>query len=428
MMNLNNFCVKIKNIFRDLWENKIFRVAFIIHSLYFLLSIILTLNFFRYRTDFRVYYMAGEAFLNDINNLYTLDFTCPFRYLPISAIFFVPFYLMGFDLGFIIFNLFNLILNVFICLLIYKIAILVSKEDHENKDKNVIYFICIYLMGIPHIYNYILGQVNLYVTFLLLISLYLFLTHEKLKWNLLSSFILGISFIIKPTAFLLIPFLIIFQVNFKEKKIKFEISRSLIRIIGVLGPSIFNLIFFFLYPSLWEGFLVTNFTGENPIALSFSFSISQLITNFFIFNSIAFNQIFILVGVIGIIGGFGFLIFIFRRLNDNSIIYSYLIGITIMLLAYFDSWDHHLLNIIPILIITILNTSKHSKSRSMLTYSLYFFSFFSLAFSGIWFLVYLVFPYNFVPTIFLFFVFYRISKFFLLKEEPIEVEVQNFET
>ena len=89
MMKYNKYWIKFKNRFRELWENKVFRAAIVIHSLYFLLSIILALNFFRYITDFRVYYMAGEVFLHDINDLYTFDFTCPFRYLPISAAFFV---------------------------------------------------------------------------------------------------------------------------------------------------------------------------------------------------------------------------------------------------------------------------------------------------------------------------------------------------
>jgi len=421
-MNLNIYWARIKNRFRELWEYKIFRIAIIWHLIYFLLSIVLTLNFFRYQTDFRVYFMAGEVFLHDINDLYTFDFTCPFRYLPISAALFVPFFLMGFDLGFIVFNIFNLILNIFICLILYKIIILIRKEDHEKDNKKVIFYICIFLIGLPQLYNYVLGQINLYITFLLLVSLYLFLVHKDLKWDLFSSVILGTSIIIKPSLFLLIPFLMVFQIDFKKRKINFDFFRGLIRIIGVLAPAFFNFIFFFLYPPLLKGFLDTNFAGDNPIAQSFSFSISQLITNFYYFYSIPFNQIFILVGVIGIIGGFGFLIFIFRRFEDNSIIFSYAIGILIMLLAYFDSWDHHLLNLIPILIIIIFNLPKHSKIKGTITYSLFFFSFFSLIFSGIWMQTFQVFPYNFVPTLFLLITFYGISKYGVLKEKQIDME------
>ena len=164
MMKLDPYLLRIKKSIGMLWGYKVFRVAFLVHVSYFILSLFLTLIFFRYQTDFRVYYITGEVVLHDINNLYTLDFVVPFRYFPISAYFFVPFYLMGFDLGFIIFNCFNLLLNVLICVILYKIVILIRSEDHEKDDKRVILYICIFLMGLPNIFNYILGQINLYIT------------------------------------------------------------------------------------------------------------------------------------------------------------------------------------------------------------------------------------------------------------------------
>ncbi|MBA7494293.1 hypothetical protein ES702_04868 [subsurface metagenome] len=415
-MNLNTFLIKIKKRFTELWEYKIFRIGVIIHLFYFVLSIFLTLIFFRYRADFQVYYAAAEVFLHDINNLYTEGYIVPFRYFPISVIIFVPFYLMGFDLGFIIFSFLNLILNILICIFLYKIVILIRREDHERDDERVILYISIFLMGLPNIFNYILGQINLYVTLLILVSLFLFLKYEEIKWNLLASFILGVSILIKPTAVILIPFLIMFKFDLEKRKVIFDFSRSLIRLIGVITPVLLNFIFFFLYPSLWEGFLATNFTGENPIAQSFSFSIPQLIINFFYFYNLSFNQIFIFMVLIGIIGGLGFIIFIFRRLEKDSIIYGYSFGILILLLVYFDSWDHHLLNLIPILIIVIFDLPRHSQITGFINASLFFFSFVSLFFAGIWFQIYYIFPYNFLPTIFLLLCFYGISKYCLLKQ------------
>ncbi|MFX1463970.1 MAG: hypothetical protein ACFFBF_13150, partial [Promethearchaeota archaeon] len=99
-MNLINWILKIRKRVRDLWKYKIFRIAIFIHIFYFILTIFLTLKFFRYRTDFRVYYVTAEVLLRDINDLYTEGYVVPFRYLPISAIIFIPFYLMGFDTGF----------------------------------------------------------------------------------------------------------------------------------------------------------------------------------------------------------------------------------------------------------------------------------------------------------------------------------------
>ena len=109
---------KVKNRIKVLWEYNIFRYTVLIHGGYFIVSIILTLFFFREQNDFLVYYEVGEVVLRNINDLYKPiePYRWPFRYFPLSALYFVPFYLMGFDFGFIIFNLINLLLNILICI------------------------------------------------------------------------------------------------------------------------------------------------------------------------------------------------------------------------------------------------------------------------------------------------------------------------
>ncbi|MFX1391104.1 MAG: glycosyltransferase family 87 protein [Promethearchaeota archaeon] len=409
---------RVKKRVKELLEIKVVRYALIIHLVYFTLSIILFFLFYREKNDFIIFYNVGNIFLNDIENLYNQTYYLwDFRYFPLSALFFIPFSFLSFDLAFVFFNVFNLFLNLLICIYLYKIIMLVRNQDHEEDDKRVVLYVCIYLMGIPHVLNYIYGQINLYITLFILLSLYIFLKYRDLKWQLLGSLILGVSIIIKPTAFFLIPFLIIFNFNLDTKKIKIDILRSSIRIIGVMIPILLNFILFFLFPPLWEGFLDTNFTGSNPIALNFSFSITKLITNFCYFFNIPFNQMFILLGVIIIIGGLGFIIFIIRRTDTNSIIYGYVFGILIMLLAYFDSWDHHLLNLTPILIIIMFNLPRRSKITDSIKLSLFFFSFFDLAFVGIWYLIYPLFPYNFEATFFLILTFYSMSKYCLSKSQ-----------
>lgn len=420
-MNLKS---KITKRIKELWEHKIFRYALVLHSFFLVLSIVLFFTVYREKNDFVIFYNVGNIFLNDIENLYNQTYYLwDFRYFPLSALFFIPFSILSFEVAFVIFNIFNMILNVLICIILYKIIVLVKREDHEKDDKRVILYVSIYLMGLPHVLNYIYGQINLYITFFILLSLYIFLKYNTYKWQLLGSFILGISIIIKPTAFFLIPFLIILNFNLEKKKLKFDFIRSLIRIIGAITPVLLNFILFLLYPPLWEGFLDTNFTGSNPIALNFSFSISKLITNFCYFYNIPFNQLFILIGVIVIAGGIGFIIFILRRFENNSIIYGYIFGLIIMLLAYFDSWDHHLLNITPILIIIIFNLPRHSKITKPIKLSFFFFSFFDLAFVGIWYLTYPLFPYNFESTFFLILAFYGISKYCLIKQNKKNKEV-----
>jgi len=403
--------------FKELWERKIFRCAIILHGFYFIISLILTLTIFRNQNDFLVYYTVGKVFVTDINDLYNrLNYQWPFRYFPLSAVFFVPFYLLGFDLGFIVFNVFNLILNILISLILYRLIILIRGDDHEKDDKRVITYICIYLFSLPQIFNYILGQINLYVVFLILISLFLYIKYENIKWQFIAGLILGISIIIKPITMFMIPFLILIKYDFKRKKFTFNFLHTIARIGGVILPISLNLIMFLLYPALLDGFIDINFVGEDTIYVNHSFSLTKLIQNFLFFIGIPeinlLNlQILILLAVLMIIGGLGFVIYIFRGQISNPLLYGYTLGILIMLIAYFDSWDHHLLILTPFLILIIFNLPRNSDiTKRFIKPGFFFLNFFDLAFMG---LAYIWFPFNFESTIFLLLIFFGICKFCL---------------
>ena len=107
-IELNVFYSKSKTRLTELWKFKAFRYSVLLHLLYFTFSVITTLLVLRNKSDFYVYYKVGGIFVNNPNDLFNPAFytdTWPFRYLPLSAIMFVPYYFMGFDLGFIVFNL-----------------------------------------------------------------------------------------------------------------------------------------------------------------------------------------------------------------------------------------------------------------------------------------------------------------------------------
>jgi 4-amino-4-deoxy-L-arabinose transferase-like glycosyltransferase len=384
--------------------------------LYLIVSLILTLTVFRNQNDFLVYFEVGEVFVKDINNLYNANYLWPFRYFPISAVFFVPFYLLGFDIGFVVFNFMNLFLNILICILLYKTIFLIKGRDHEEEDNRVVLYLSLFLLSLPNLFNYILGQINLYVTFLVLLSLYIFLKHKGLKWELLASIILGLSINIKPITIFMIPFLVILSYNYNTRKFEISFVRSIVRLGGSITPIAVNLLIFIPYPQLFQGFLEINFTGSEPIILNHSFSLSKLIVNFCIFYDIPYNPLLILISLLIFFGGIGILIYIFRKKTENSLILGYVIAIVIMLLAYFDSWPHHLLILSPILIVIIFLLPRNSKlTRKFLKPIFFFISFFDLLFMGIWFGTQNFFPFNFMTTIFLILTFYCVCKALLTK-------------
>ena len=411
--------------FRELWKTyKLFRYAVIIHLSYFFISLVCVLTILRDQNDFLIYFNAGGVFYRNTNELYNQDYYIwDYRYLPLSATFFIPFYLLGFELGFIIFHTLNLILNILICVLLYKIIVLIRKDDHEQDDKRIILYIILYLVAAPQMFNYILGQINLYITFFMLLALLIFLKHEELKWNLLGSIILGISIVLKPTAILLIPFLLVINYDLNHKHLRFDFLKSFIRIVGVIFPVSLNIIIFLLYPKLWEGFIKTNFTGGNPLTLNFSFSITKIILNICFMYNIPFNQIYVLLVVFGIVGLLGYLVFLFGKYHEkDAVIYGFTFGLVITLLVYFDSWNHHLLTLTPLLIIIIFIMPRHSEiTNKYFKKGFFFFSFFDLAFMGLWFLTVKWFPYNFASTVFLILIFYGLSKHSLYPEEKYSI-------
>ena len=417
-MNYKILFETTKKRFVELWNLKFFRYAILIHLFYFILSLILTLVFLRAQSDFYVYYRVGEICVNDPNNLYNpanyIDIW-PFRYFPLSAFLFVPYYLMGFNLGFIMFNLINLLLNIFISIILFKIILLIRRNDHEKENRRVILYICLYLIGLPQVFNYVLGQINLYVTLLILLSLFIFLKFKEIKFQLLASLLLGISIIIKPTTIFMIPFIIVLNYNFEKKRISFDLKLSIIRLFGVLLPLSLNVVMFLIYPDLLSGFLTTNFTGSETVLLNHSFSITKLISNILLYVGVPSSELNVLpifVSVLLILGCLGFVVYIFRRFNKNDLIYGYTFGILIMFLAYFDSWDHHLLNLTPLLIIMLFNLPRNSNiTRKYIKPSFFFLSFLGLVFTGIFWLTQLFFPFNFASTIFLVLIYIGVSRY-----------------
>jgi len=415
-MDLKLRTEQAKTRFIELLNYRIFQCAIIIHLVYFIGSFI----FFSLgaKVDFQVYYKVGEVFVINPSDLYNPDnYIFPFRYFPLCAIFFIPYSLLIYEVAFVVFNTFNLFLNIFTSVILYKIILLIRRDDHEKDESRIITYISLFLVGLPQASNYILGQINGYVMILILISLYIFLKHEEMKWQLIASILLGISVIIKPITLFLIPFLICINYNLDIKKISFDIKKSFVRIIGVAVPISLNLIPFFLIPSLLTNFFNTNFSGENPVIINFSFSITKLITNFFNFYDIPINHVIVFISVTSIIGGIGFMIYLFRRTNQYYMIYGYILGISIMLLVYFDSWDHHLLILTPLLIIALFNLPRNSEiTRKFIKPGFIFLNFFNLLFFGVWMLTREFFPYNFVGTIFLLLIMYGIGLYSLKSE------------
>ncbi|MFX0025784.1 MAG: glycosyltransferase 87 family protein [Candidatus Hermodarchaeota archaeon] len=418
-MKLKSYIAYFKKILKVFWGYKSFKAAFYIQIGFIITSIILTLTFLRDTNDFLVFYRSAEVFLNNFQELYNpveYGSAWEYRYFPLSPLVFIPFYILGFDVGFITFTIFNFIVNLLICIILFRIINMLKTNQTEKDKIDIIYYISVYLIGVPQLVNYFLGQINLYVTFLTLLALYIFLKYESIKWDFIGSIILGTSVILKPITVLLIPFLILISINLKKRKINFLIKRSVLRLFSAMIPIFFNVLVFIIYSNLWNGFMEVNFTGSNPTDVSFSFSLTKLIMNFFVFYNINFNQTLIFFIVLIIFGLLGFFIYVFRRNTKNSILIGFIFGILITYISYFEVWEHHLLTLIPFVIIFLFILPNNSNIlKRFIIPSFYVYNFLHLAFLLIFVLTYNFFPYNFGVTIFLILNFYGIIKYCISK-------------
>jgi len=409
---------KIVNRIKELWTYRVFKVAVLIHLIYLIFSIIFVVFILRDMSDYYVYYKSAGIFIENIQDLYNQsNYPYAYRYFPLSAVFYIPFYLMGFELGFIFYVIFNFFLCVLTSIILYKIIIKIKGKGHEKDDKRVIFYLCLFFIALPHLSNYILGQNNLLVTFMIILSLYLYLNYENLKMQFIASLILGISIIIKPIIITIIPFLILIEFDYERKWFHLKFTKSFVRIVGSLIPLSLNLFYFMLYPNLWSDFLQTNFTGTNPVDINFSFSLTKIIINGFYTLGAPYSQILILIVTFLIFGGTGFIIYVFRRKMNHPIIFGYTYSVLITLIVYFDSWDHHLLTLTPLLMIILFYLPRKSKIvKNYIKPGFMFFSFLDIGFFALFLLIYKIFPFNFVPTIVLIFIFYGITNYCIRKK------------
>jgi hypothetical protein len=322
---------------------------------------------------------------------------------------------LGFDLGFIVFNLLNLILNGLIAIILFRIIAIIKGVDHEKSNERVILYISLYLMGTPQLFNFILGQINLYVVFCILLSLYLFLRYDGMKWQLIACIILGISIIFKPITLFLFPFLILIRYNKETRRIELKFTLSMMRLIGALIPLACSFILFISIPPLMKGFININLTGGETSLTNHSISITKLISNLLFLIGISGIDLPLFIGVVVFFMILSFAFYFFlqsQRKTRENLIYGYILGILIMFLSYFDTWNHHLLIILPILIIIMFNLSRNSIiTKKYIKISFLFLNFFDIIFTFLFFVIGDFFPFNFAGTIFLLIILYGIIKF-----------------
>lgn len=187
--------------------NKYFLMFFIF--IFTSIFVLIEIKYGRYwQSDFEVYYKAATRLLNS-EVLYRIieDNFYRYKYSPSAAILFIPFALIPFAYAKILYTFF---LSTLIFFSLYICNKLYIKNSFHPKTINLVYIICILIALVTHFTRELhLGQANIVILFLFLLSLYL-----KNKSLFLSAFILTFSGFIKP-YFLIFIFYYLYKQEFK---------------------------------------------------------------------------------------------------------------------------------------------------------------------------------------------------------------------
>ncbi len=82
----------------------------------------------------------------------------------------------------------------------------------DPKNESILHQYAIILIILPQFMNYFLGQINILVSFFILLSLLYFLK-KGIKNDFLGGLFLGFGILFKPTLILILPFVILLYYN-----------------------------------------------------------------------------------------------------------------------------------------------------------------------------------------------------------------------
>jgi len=416
-----------------------FFIACIVNAFY----LILTFIFFYFldnplmnidENDFLSFYYAGRNVLEDLPNLYNSSLSpFPFRYLPLSAYFFTPFSFLGLRLGYFFFQIFNFLLNILIIYIIYKIIQIYKTSSNnsnfnyklnkfrdifdQEENESVLHQYAVFLIMLPQFMNFFLGQINILVSVFILSSLFYFLKGD-VRNDLIGGFLFGLGILIRPTLIFLIPFLLVLHFERETRKIYFNLKKTALRLLGPIILLLISGIYFLIYPQMFTDFVYVNLTGEYTYAIEGGIEINP---------SYSLTRIILIILQLIEIDASGFLVFIiislvilipiyFFYIQDSNqplkLINGYFAGLLVLLIAYFDSWPHHIVILTPFLIFFLL-FDKNFRYYKMVKYLHYLLAILMVIFWGIFYLTYEFFPLNIGGLILLMLLYYYLVLYYV---------------
>ncbi len=407
-------------------KNKNLAIFYIIlHSLYPIAIIIISIiglmnnNESIQGIDYKVFDYSVDCFFNfDFENLYNrIEYvegvTLFFRYFPLSPILYFPYIFFSQIAGYYLTIAIIYVSNIFNCLIVFKIA----REYYNVTERDIRWIIHMlgFVLFLPfNAVLYYIGQNSSFVTLFILLAYYLFKKSDhKIRNNLLGGFLISFAILSKPVALLLIPFLVIINIEFNgNKKIKIHIERSSIfRLIPVVFIIGINILLFLLIPNLLTDFIYSNFgfregtVWYNPASDSTVTFITRFLTIEtlypFLISCLSLTVIL-------------FLNFILKKDSEDKLIHYITLAMFITLITYPDIWLHYQQFVYIPMILSIQKIKNENNIESIILVKqfkyLLFFSAFGLLLAFIPYFIQDTYYFVLLPIYypFLYYIYYRI--------------------
>jgi Glycosyltransferase family 87 len=209
-------------------QNNYVRYSIILFALILTVSLIFCTSPKHTHGDFDVYYAASQNYLAKAPVYIPHNGIEEFKYSPLFALVFSPLTLLKSTTALYIWNILNIFSLYFMFYLFYKL-----KQMSFSKPRDLLIIVCLFALTGRFIFSNIkLGQINILLCCLMVITMYLEI-NKKYFW---ASVTLAFSLMIK-----LFPLLFLFY---------FVLTRRF----KLLGLTILMIIFFLLLPSIYSGF------------------------------------------------------------------------------------------------------------------------------------------------------------------------------
>ena len=320
--------------------------------------------------DFLVYHSASSNFIHG-QNVYGLSYGLSsgyYKYSPFSLLFFGIFALIPFSIAKFIWYI--------ACSVFYVATIWLCSKimgvNFKNTQKNTFFYLSIFVVSLTHLYRELhLGNINLFIDCLLLISFILYINSKSNKSTLYAAILYGIVVLFKPHFLILLP-LFLFRTN-----IRFLIYSIGSILIGLLIPTV--IIGFQKNMLLLSDWLAT-MKAHNQVINTSHHTISALLTK--ILPSLNTINPFILgISIISILGiSFLFIYLIHRKKekylnskNNNNFYFEIILLLAIVPNITVTDTEHFLYTL-P-LIIWILNELFNGKKHNIFLIALVILSF-----------------------------------------------------